>query len=160
MNLQTLKLIALAVVMAAVFGAGYAFRGIEVSALQAEHAQQMQAISAEAARKAQELQAEQERHVADVAAIDAKHYQELEDAKEEIDRLASDVVAGTRRLSISAKCPRITGVPEASTSASVGDAAGARLTEDAERNYWRLTSGIETVTKQLRACQDYAKSLQ
>lgn len=160
MNLQTLKLIALAVVAAAIFGAGYAFRGIEVSALESAHAQQMKAISEEAAAKAQELQAEQQKHAAAVAEIDQKHYQELIHAQEQIDRLAADVVAGTRRLSVNAKCPAVAGVPEASAASSVGDATGARLTEDAERNYWQLTRGIETVTKQLGACQAYAKSLQ
>ena len=42
----------------------------------------------------------------DVAALDAKYTGELADAKETIERLHSDVIAGRKRLQLNANCPR------------------------------------------------------
>ena len=41
----------------------------------------------------------------DVAALDAKYTGELADAKETIERLHSDVIAGRKRLQLNANCP-------------------------------------------------------
>lgn len=87
----------------------------------------------------------------DVAALDEKYTKELADAKATIDQLHDDVATGKRRLQLNAKCP----ANNATGTSSVGDDATAGLTADAERDYWRLRSGISTLTKQVMYLQDY-----
>ena len=89
----------------------------------------------------------------DVAALDAKYTGELADAKETIERLHSDVIAGRKRLQLNANCPA-NGTAGAS---SMGDASGPRLTDSAERDYFTLRERIVTVTKQVGYLQDYIK---
>jgi len=87
----------------------------------------------------------------DVAALDAKYTGELADAKETIERLHSDVIAGRKRLQFNANCPA-----NGATSASgMGDASGPRLTDSAERDYFTLRKRIVTVTKQVEYLQEY-----
>jgi len=90
----------------------------------------------------------------DVAALDAKYTGELADAKETIDQLERDVAAGRKRLRLNAECP---GTGETSTG-SLGDASGPRLTESAQRDYFTLRERIATVTKQVGYLQDYIKT--
>ena len=89
----------------------------------------------------------------DVAALDAKYTGELADAKETIERLHSDVIAGRKRLQLNAKCP----TNGATSTGSQGDASGPRLTDPAERDYFTLRERIVTVTKQVGYLQDYIK---
>lgn len=91
----------------------------------------------------------------DVAALDARYTKELADAKATIESLSADVAAGRRRLYLNATC---TGKADAPRSSGVVNAPAASLTPDAERDYWRLRAGIETVTKQVEGLQDYIKS--
>lgn len=89
----------------------------------------------------------------DVAALDAKYTGELADAKETIERLHSDVIAGRKRLQLKANCPA-----NGTTSASgMGDASGPRLTDSAQRDYFTLRDRIVIVTKQVGYLQDYIK---
>ena len=87
----------------------------------------------------------------DVAALDAKYTGELADAKETIERLHSDVIAGRKRLQLNAKCP----ANGATSTGGMGDATGPRLTDSAERDYFTLRERIVTVTKQVGYLQDY-----
>ncbi|MCE1543773.1 lysis protein, partial [Enterobacter hormaechei] len=89
----------------------------------------------------------------DVAALDAKYTGELADAKETIERLHSDVIAGRKRLQLNANCPT-NGAPG---SGGLGYATGPRLTDSAERDYFTLRERIVTVTKQVGYLQDYIK---
>lgn len=89
----------------------------------------------------------------DVAALDAKYTGELADAKETIERLHSDVIAGRKRLQLNANCP----ANGTTGSGSLGDASGPRLTDSAERDYFTLRERISTVTKQIGYLQDYIK---
>ncbi|ASV21249.1 MULTISPECIES: lysis protein [Klebsiella/Raoultella group] len=90
----------------------------------------------------------------DVAALDAKYTGELADAKATIDQLERDVASGKRRLQLNARCSEngTTG------TGGVGDASSPRLTDSAERDYWRLRAGIATATGQVSYLQDYIKS--
>ncbi|EPU1130237.1 TPA: lysis protein [Klebsiella oxytoca] len=90
----------------------------------------------------------------DVAALDAKYTGELADAKETIERLHSDVIAGRKRLQLNAKCP----ANGAAGTGGMGDASSPRLTDSAERDYWRLRAGIATVTGQVNYLQDYIRT--
>lgn len=90
----------------------------------------------------------------DVAALDAKYTGELADAKETIERLHSDVIAGKRRLQLNARCPE----NGATGTGSVGDATGPRLTDSAERDYFTLRERINTITGQVSYLQDYIRT--
>ncbi|HCZ8658860.1 TPA: lysis protein, partial [Klebsiella oxytoca] len=89
----------------------------------------------------------------DVAALDAKYTGELTDAKETIERLHSDVIAGRKRLQLNANCP----ANGATGTSGVGDASGPRLNDTAERDYFTLRERIETVTSQVNYLQDYIR---
>ncbi|MCU3058352.1 lysis protein [Enterobacter hormaechei subsp. steigerwaltii] len=89
----------------------------------------------------------------DVAALDAKYTGELADAKETIERLHSDVIAGRKRLQLNANCP----TNGATGTGGMVDATGPRLTDSAERDYFTLRERIVTVTKQVGYLQDYIK---
>lgn len=90
----------------------------------------------------------------DVAALDARYTKELADAKATIESLRADVAAGKRRLYLNATC---TGKTDTAASSGMADAPSAALTPDAERDYWRLRAGIETVTKQVEGLQEYIR---
>ncbi|AYZ20349.1 lysis protein [Klebsiella sp. FDAARGOS_511] len=90
----------------------------------------------------------------DVAALDAKYTGELADAKETIERLHSDVIAGRKRLQLNAKCP----ANGATSAGGVGDASGPRLTDSAERDYFTLRERINTITGQVSYLQDYVRT--
>ncbi|WP_277422040.1 lysis protein [Citrobacter portucalensis] len=89
----------------------------------------------------------------EVAALDAKYTGELADAKETIERLHSDVIAGRKRLQLNANCP----TNGATGTGGMVDATGPRLTDSAERDYFTLRERIVTVTKQVGYLQDYIK---
>ncbi|ENZ5478179.1 lysis protein [Enterobacter hormaechei] len=89
----------------------------------------------------------------DVAALDAKYTGELADAKETIERLHSDVIAGRKRLQLNANCS----ASGATGTGGMGDASGPRLTDSAERDYFTIRERIVTVTKQVGYLQDYIK---
>ncbi|MBZ7304677.1 lysis protein [Klebsiella oxytoca] len=90
----------------------------------------------------------------DVAALDAKYTGELADAKETIERMHSDVIAGRKRLQLNAKCP----ANGATSAGGVGDASGPRLNDTAERDYFTLRERIVTITGQVNYLQDYIRT--
>ncbi len=89
----------------------------------------------------------------DVAALDAKYTGELQDAKATIDQLERDVATGKRRLQLNARCA----TNGATSTTSMDDGTGPRLTDSAERDYFTLRERIETVTKQLTGLQAYVR---
>ncbi|EFT6997763.1 lysis protein [Escherichia coli] len=89
----------------------------------------------------------------DADALDAKYTGELADAKETIERLHSDVIAGRKRLQVAATCAKST-----TGASSMGDGESPRLTADAELNYYRLRSGIDKITAQVNYLQEYIRT--
>lgn len=87
----------------------------------------------------------------DVAALDAKYTKELADAKKQLDDLQRCVRDGKCGLRINAKCP----ANGATSTGSMGDASGPRLTDSAQRDYFTLRERIVTVTKQVGYLQEY-----
>ena len=87
----------------------------------------------------------------DVAALDAKYTGELADAKETIERLHSDVIAGRKRLQLNANCP----ANGTTSTGGLGDVTGPRLTDSAERDYFTLRERLITMQKQLEGTQKY-----
>ncbi|EJJ3880307.1 lysis protein [Salmonella enterica] len=89
----------------------------------------------------------------DVAALDAKYTQEIADAKAESEKLRADLASGRRRLQLHAVCMPATAGNTATTGAT--DAAAARLTPDAERDYQRLRTESGAITHQVEGLQQY-----
>ena len=89
----------------------------------------------------------------DVAALDAKYTKELANAKATIDQLHDDVATGKRRLQLNATCQK----QPASGTPGMDDAASARLTDAAQRDYFTLRERIEIAGKQIAGLQQYIK---
>ncbi|WP_241178516.1 lysis protein [Enterobacter asburiae] len=87
----------------------------------------------------------------DVAALDAKYTKDLADAKKQLDDLQRCVRNGKCGLHVNARCP----ANGTTSTGSLGDASGPRLTDSAERDYFTLRERIVTVTKQVGYLQDY-----
>ncbi|WP_347116199.1 lysis protein [Leclercia sp. S52] len=87
------------------------------------------------------------------AALDAKYTGELADAKETIERLHSDVIAGRKRLQLNANCS----ANGTTSSSGMGDASSPRLTDSAERDYFTLRERIVTINGQVNYLQDYIR---
>jgi len=89
----------------------------------------------------------------DVAALDEKYTKELADAKATIDHLHDDVATGRRRLQLNATCAK----QSTSGTSSMDDAATARLTDTAQRDYFTLRERIEVAGKQIAGLQQFIK---
>ncbi|HCL5308961.1 TPA: lysis protein [Salmonella enterica] len=87
------------------------------------------------------------------AALDAKYTQELADAKAESEKLRADLASGRRRLQLHAVC--MPAAARDTTATGATDAATARLTPDAERDYQRLRTEDRAVTAQVNGLQQY-----
>lgn len=87
-----------------------------------------------------------------VAAIDEHRTKELNDVKNQIDDLQLAVASGARKLQLAATCPT-TGTP------GMVDATGPRLTDAADRDYFRLRERIETARSQIAGLQDYIRNV-
>ncbi len=106
------------------------------------------------ARREQSEREDSQRRQRDIAALDAKYTGELADEKAVIDKLQSDVAAGRKRLRINARC-----VQHSSTgTASMDDAAPARLTDAAQRDYFTLRERIEITRNMIAGLQAYTKT--
>lgn len=88
-------------------------------------------------------------------AIDTHRTKELADAKSKIADLQRDVADGTKRLQLNASCKSST----ASAASGLADGASARLTDSAERDYFRLRERIETARSQIAGLQDYINNV-
>jgi len=89
----------------------------------------------------------------DVAALDEKYTKELADAKATIDQLHDDVATGKRRLQLNATCAK----QSATGTSGMDDAASARLTDAAQRDYFTLRERIEVAGKQIAGLQQYIR---
>lgn len=89
----------------------------------------------------------------DLASLDRKYTKELSDAKATIDRLRNAVDSGKLRLRLNANCQK----QSTSGSASLDDAASARLTDSAKRDYFTLRNRIEIASKQIIGLQQYVR---
>lgn len=87
------------------------------------------------------------------AALDTKYTQELADAHAESEKLRADLAAGRRRLQLHAVC--MPAATRDTTATGATDAATARLTPDAERDYQRLRAEARAVTAQVKGLQQY-----
>lgn len=119
------------------------------------HDEQRRAERAEnALQLAQDAINEMQTRQRDVAALDSKYSGELADAKTTIDQLQRDVAAGHQRLRLNATCHA---TADTARATGVDDAASARLTDAAQRDYFTLRERIATISKQLNGLQAYVR---
>ncbi|MCK4125429.1 lysis protein [Ralstonia pseudosolanacearum] len=111
-------------------------------------------------RQEQEKRAGLERQLGE---LDARHYEELNNAKSENARLAAALAAGTRQLSIRARCAAAPdGVPGATSSTGLGDGAAATAVlygEDAA-DIQALVADADSVAAALRFFQEREAAIQ
>ncbi|QXO63141.1 lysis protein [Morganella morganii] len=86
--------------------------------------------------------------------LDTMYTQELTNAKTEIDSLRDAVKSGAKRLSIKAECPKA----GADTTEIGRNESSPRLSEAAERDYWRLREMMVENLNQTLYLQDYIKT--
>ncbi|NHB92959.1 lysis protein [Photorhabdus cinerea] len=96
----------------------------------------------------------QQERIRRLSELDVKHTKELANAKSEIDVLRNDVVNGRRRLLVKATCPK----SKADSPSGVVNAATARPTDTAQRDYWTLRERIAVINQQVLGLQDYIKT--
>ena len=95
-------------------------------------------------------------HQQQLATLDKTHTEALSAARHTIAALRHDVDAGRQWLQLSATCSAL---PEdkATGTARVDDAARARLTDAAQRDYFTLRERTETARQQIAGLQDYIR---
>lgn len=89
--------------------------------------------------------------------LDKQRFQEMSDAKNQIDILRDQLAAGTKRVLVRATCP--TAVPTATSTTSLDDGAEPALTAHARQDYLRLREQIVTTEAQLAGLQDYIRQV-
>lgn len=122
-----------------------------------QHTEVMRDLADKTLKAYQAAVADDEARKKVLAALDAKHTKELNDEKAKLEKLRADVAAGRVGLRVNAVCAPAAGtnVPPATGATSVADAAGPRLDDAAERDYFRLRDGIATAQRQITGLQDY-----
>ena len=85
--------------------------------------------------------------------LDKKNFEEMTNAKNQVEDLRDQLAAGTKRVLVRATCP--TAVPTTPSAAVLGDAEAPSLTASARQDYVRLRGQIVTTESQLQACQAY-----
>ena len=107
------------------------------------------AANANALKQAHErTQAKQQ----EIAKLDKAYTQQLAQSRATVERMR----ANPERVRVSATCPKL---PAVADNTGVDNAASARPTDAAFRNYLLLTERHSTVTAQLGACQDILRLL-
>nr|CUV25508.1 putative bacteriophage-related signal peptide protein [Ralstonia solanacearum]CUV64073.1 putative bacteriophage-related signal peptide protein [Ralstonia solanacearum] len=111
-------------------------------------------------RQEQEKRAGLERQLGE---LDARHYEELNNAKTENARLATALAAGTRQLSIRARCTApADGVPSTTSGAGLGDggAATAILYGEDAADIQALVADADAIAAALRFFQGRERAIQ
>ena len=127
----------------------------------AGHAEVLRDLADKTLKAYQAVVAEDDARKAAVAALDEKHTKELNDEKAKLEKLRADVAAGRVGLRVNATCTPTAGtdVPQTTSTTGVADAAGPRLTDSAQRDYFRLRDGIATARQQIAGLQDYIRGV-
>lgn len=126
-----------------------------------QHTEVMRDLADKTLKAYQAAVADDEARKKAMAALDAKHTKELNDEKAKLEKLRADVAAGRVGLRVNAVCAPAAGtnVPPATGATSVADAAGPRLTDAAQRDYFTLRTRVETSRKQIEGLQDYVRGV-
>jgi len=90
------------------------------------------------------------------AKLDAEGSKRLQDKENELIKLRNSVASGAVRLRVAARC---SGLPKASSTASVGYETSPELDPTVRPAYFALRSGIVEQTEQLTTCQAILKGI-
>ncbi|ACR15068.1 Rz-like phage lysis protein [Burkholderia phage BcepIL02] len=159
------KAIAALAVAALLFGAGWMVRGwradAEVSALKADHALEAKRLSdaaTEASEKARQIESDWQQSVAE---LDRQHTKEMQDAKQENERLRAAVDAGAVQLRVRAKCPAAPArdVRGAAAAPGVDDDGTVELDAGARQHYFALRDGIKHDREVILGLQGYVRDV-
>lgn len=142
-------------VIAAAFAAGWIGNGwrldAQIEERRAELAEQAVAFGTHVREEENRL-----RRLAE--ANDEKQSEELKNALSEIDDLRRRVSANPSVLRVAAQCPkRPAVVPPSDSSPGVDDAAGPRLTDAAQRDYFVLRERIALAGKMIEGLQTHIR---
>lgn len=88
--------------------------------------------------------------------LDKQRFQEMSDAKNQIDSLRDELAAGTKRVLVRATCPAVPATP---ISSGLDDARDPELTAAARQDYLRLRDQIVTTEAQLSGLQEYVRQV-
>ena len=89
--------------------------------------------------------------------LDKKNFEEMTNAKNQIEDLRDQLAAGTKRVLVRATCPAT--VPAAASTSSMDDAREPALSATARQDYLRLREQIVTTEAQLAGLQDYIRQV-
>jgi prophage endopeptidase len=139
----------------------HARRVAEVNALKAQYALEKKALSdaaTEASEKARKIEADWQQSVAD---LDRQHTKEMQDAKQENERLRAAVDAGAVQLRVRAKCPAAPAgdVRSAAAAAGVDDDGTVELDAGARQHYFALRDGIKHDREVILGLQGYVRDV-
>ena len=149
------------------FGIGWSWQGaLGESALDKANKTHSDTLGEIARAGQRQLQDQQALLIAEreqLQALDTKHYGELEDAKQEnerLERLYSSADAERKRLRIEVRVAEADRVVSAITSAgSVGDGASVELSERAGSAVWDIRAGMITDREKLDYLQGYVRRI-
>lgn len=88
--------------------------------------------------------------------LDKQRFQEMSDAKNQIDSLRDQLAVGTKRVLVRATCPAVL---SATGPTGLDDAKDPALTTAAGQDYLRLREQIVTTEAQLAGLQDYIRQV-
>lgn len=138
--------------LAAPFLAGalcvWLYHSAVVSGMEADMAEERQKAAEQAKLDAWVLQKK-------IAAIDEKYTKELSDAQEVSRKLAADLAAGRKRLSVLATCPAVPGAGDS----GVGNGGTAILDRIAEQAYSDHRALIEKKDAQIKVLQGAIRAM-
>lgn len=164
MNLMTLRTLALAGCVLAVFLAGAWINGLRwearYSAAQAAHQSTLTEIANAAAAQLRTQQAQRQALETRLSQLDAQRYQELTHAQQATDRLAADLAAARQRLLVKIRPAGSGGVPAAAGAAGLDDGADtAELHPEIAAELARLAGDADRCAVKLSALQGWVKEV-
>lgn len=164
MNPQTLKLAAVAVAAAALFGAGWAVNGWRLgTAMATERTHEAEAHAkalSDALAQRDAAAGQRDALQAQLAANDAAHTATLRSLTDENNSLRGAVAAGARVVRIrGAVCPSAPGVPQAPAGGGVDSGTGAILDAQAGQAVLDFRGDAIRVGEKLAACQDAVRAM-
>lgn len=126
----------------------------EIDGIKRAHAEALAANTASTMAAQKALDAKRDQLAQRIAVIDTEESQALKKANDETERLRRCIADGTCGLRVRAVCPKpAVVVSSAAPSSGMGADTSARLDRTVEPDYFALRDGINTVQKQLSACQ-------
>ncbi len=133
--------------------------GAEIATLHAEHETHLRQTAEASATVIRQQQAARLALESRLAELDTQHYTELTHARENSQRLAADLSAATRRLSVRASCPAA-GMPAAANASGVDDGSERVDIHEADAGrIVRITGDADACAVKLTALQGWAREV-